>query len=220
MHLCHYENNRPVADFYCDGCNEDHELKSISGSFGKTITDGQNDKMIMRITLLDNPNFFFMTYDGYTVTNLMLVPRFFFTPDLAVRRTPLAHSARHAGWVGCNINIEALPSFSKLFVVKDGVVLERKQVVEGYAHIQQLKTDNLNNRGWLLDTMKVVEAIHGDIFTLKQVYTFEETLQMRHLDNNFIKDKLRQQLQMLRDKGQIEFLGNGKYRKVHIGMRK
>jgi type II restriction enzyme len=32
--------------------------------------------------------------------------------------------------------------------------------------------------------------------------------------NNFIKDKIRQQLQLLRDKGMIEFVGRGNYKKV------
>lgn len=26
--LCRFENNKPVADFYCDECNENFELKS------------------------------------------------------------------------------------------------------------------------------------------------------------------------------------------------
>ena len=32
--------------------------------------------------------------------------------------------------------------------------------------------------------------------------------------NNFIKDKIRQQLQLLRDRGLIEFKGNGNYKKI------
>ena len=35
--------------------------------------------------------------------------------------------------------------------------------------------------------------------------------------NNFIKDKIRQQLQLLRDKGIIEFVGRGNYKKVNYG---
>jgi type II restriction enzyme len=35
-----FENNRPVADFYCRNCQEDFELKSKSGKLTKTITDG------------------------------------------------------------------------------------------------------------------------------------------------------------------------------------
>ena len=35
-----------------------------------------------------------------------------------------------------------------------------------------------------------------------------------HAENHNIKAKLRQQLQMLRDRGVIEFLGNGLYRRI------
>ena len=49
---------------------------------------------------------------------------------------------------------------------------------------------------------------------LNQIYSFENELKIKHPENNFIKDKLRQQLQYLRDKGFIEFLGNGHYRKI------
>ena len=35
-----YENNRPVADFYCPKCLEEYELKSKKDSMGKKIVDG------------------------------------------------------------------------------------------------------------------------------------------------------------------------------------
>jgi type II restriction enzyme len=46
------------------------------------------------------------------------------------------------------------------------------------------------------------------------MYQFENKLKIKHPNNNFIKDKIRQQLQVLRDKGLIEFVGRGKYKKV------
>ncbi|MBQ6904500.1 MAG: restriction endonuclease, partial [Spirochaetia bacterium] len=51
-------------------------------------------------------------------------------------------------------------------------------------------------------------------FTLKQVYAFEDELKLKHPENNFVKDKIRQQLQYLRDKGFIEFISPGNYRKI------
>jgi type II restriction enzyme len=46
------------------------------------------------------------------------------------------------------------------------------------------------------------------------VYQFEKQLAAKHPENNHIKDKIRQQLQMLRDKGIIGFNGRGHYRKI------
>ena len=46
------------------------------------------------------------------------------------------------------------------------------------------------------------------------MYSFEGLLKKKFPNNNFIKDKIRQQLQVLRDKGLLEFKGNGIYRKI------
>ena len=46
------------------------------------------------------------------------------------------------------------------------------------------------------------------------VNRFEKVLEMKYPSNHNIRPKIRQQLQVLRDRGIIEFLGNGNYRKV------
>jgi type II restriction enzyme len=56
--------------------------------------------------------------------------------------------------------------------------------------------------------------IPNDTFNLEQVYCFENALSKKHPDNRFIKAKIRQQLQLLRDRGYIEFLERGVYRKL------
>ena len=57
--------------------------------------------------------------------------------------------------------------------------------------------------------------IENKDFTLDQIYRFEELLAEKHPDNHHVKDKIRQQLQMLRDNGIIEFTGRGHYRKIN-----
>ena len=57
--LTDFENNRPVADFYCKKCKEEFELKSKKANkIGKKIVDGAYSTMIERITSDTNPNFF------------------------------------------------------------------------------------------------------------------------------------------------------------------
>ena len=65
-----------------------------------------------------------------------------------------------------------------------------------------------------MDTLHCVNAIDAEEFCLRDMYNFEELLWQKHPANNNVKPKIRQQLQFLRDKGVIEFLGNGYYRKV------
>ena len=114
--LKHYENNRPVADFCCEKCNSDFELKSReskSGKFASIIPDGAYTTMIERITSLQNPNFFFLSYTNNTVNNFIFVPNHFFVPNIIIKRPPLNPTARRAGWGGCNINISSIPETGK-----------------------------------------------------------------------------------------------------------
>ena len=46
-------------------------------------------------------------------------------------------------------------------------------------------------------------------FTLQDVYAFAPHLEKLHSDNRHVCDKIRQQLQVLRDLGFVEFLGGG-----------
>lgn len=74
-----------------------------------------------------------------------------------------------------------------------------------------MKTES---KGWLLTTMSYIDRLPNDEFSLRQLYDFEHELSLKYPNNTHIKDKLRQQLQFLRDQGMIEFLGRGRYRKV------
>ena len=47
--LNEFENNRPVADFFCKKCSEEYELKSKNGKFSTVIPDGAYSTMIERI---------------------------------------------------------------------------------------------------------------------------------------------------------------------------
>jgi len=48
--------------------------------------------------------------------------------------------------------------------------------------------------------MKCIEKLNKKDFTLQEMYNFEAILKQKYPNNNFIKDKIRQQLQFLRDK--------------------
>ena len=65
-----------------------------------------------------------------------------------------------------------------------------------------------------MDALNCVNQISSKSFTLDEIYQFENLLHIKHPKNNNIKPKIRQQLQFLRDRGFIEFLGNGKYIKI------
>ena len=72
--------------------------------------------------------------------------------------------------------------------------------------------DNL--KGWKLEVFNLLDTFEKQIFSLKELTIFENDLKIKYPNNNNILAKIRQQLQFLRDLGLIEFLGNGKYRKL------
>lgn len=216
LHIKHFENNRPVADFYCPSCNNEYELKSKNGTLGHKITDGAYDTMIERITSNNNPDFFFMSYSKTVleVIDFILIPKHFFVPDIVEKRKPLAPTARRAGWTGCNILIDKIPMQGRIAIVSNGKVQDMNDVVYKVNKSNQLETNDISSRGWLMDILNCVNKISSKTFTLSEIYEFEDILKLKHPRNNNIRPKIRQQLQFLRDKGFIEFLGNGRYVKV------
>ncbi len=216
IHIEHFENNRPVADFFCPVCKNQYELKSKNGSLGRKVNDGAYETMIERITSNQNPDFLFMSYSKseLKVKNLIIVPKYFFVPDIIEKRNPLKSSARRFGWVGCNILIDKIPEQGRISVISDGIILDKNTVVNKISKSGLLEVKDVKTRGWLFDVLNCVNEIPNDIFTLYDMYGFEEKLHIKHEQNNNIKAKIRQQLQFLRDKGFIEFLGNGRYKKI------
>lgn len=77
-----------------------------------------------------------------------------------------------------------------------------------------IETFSKTLNGWKLDIFDCLNNLPQQQFTLANVYSFENRLKEKHPLNNNVKDKIRQQLQALRDLGLVEFLGDGKYKKL------
>ena len=148
------------------------------------------------------------------VKDFVFIPKHFFVPEIIEKRKPLSATARRAGWVGCNILIDRIPEQGRISIISNGVIADTNVVVNQVNKSNTLEIPDISRRGWLFDILHCVNKIKTDVFTLNEVYKFEKELHIKHPQNNNIKPKIRQQLQFLRDKGFIEFLGNGKYFKV------
>ncbi|MCM1322477.1 MAG: hypothetical protein NC041_10380 [Bacteroides sp.] len=211
----HFENNRPVADFYCASCSSEYELKSKHGKIDTKINDGAYAAMIKRITENNNPDLFCMRYDKQNalVSDLIFIPRYFFTPRIVEKRKPLKETARRANWVGCSILIGKLPEQAKIRIITDKNIRPVADIVDAVKKCDSIATKDITARGWLLDVLNCVNSIQTQDFSLADMYRFEKNLSALHPENNNIQPKIRQQLQFLRDKGFIAFLGNGRYKK-------
>jgi len=210
-----YQHNKPVGDFYCNNCREDYELKSKKSEFGSKIVDGAYNTMIKRLTSSSNPNFFLLKYDStsFEVTNFLVIPKHFFIPEIIEKRKPLAPTAERHDWVGCNILLNHIPQTGKIFFVQNKQVEPKQKVLAAWKKTLFLREEKVvAAKGWLLDVMRSIEKLGRREFTLDDMYAFEGELSKLHPENKHIKDKIRQQLQILRDKGYLEFIERGIYR--------
>lgn len=211
--LARYPANRPVADFYCSQCGDQYELKSQSTAFGRKVADGAYDTKIERLASDTSPNLILLQYsrEHRRVENLTVVPRYFFVPQAIERRPPLRPTARRAGWVGSNILLDRIPQSGRIAVVQSGIVRDRSLVLDEWSRLKFIEQRRGEARGWLLEVMRCVQKIGRPAFTLADVYNFEEELSANFPQNNNVRPKIRQQLQVLRDGGYLKFLGNGRY---------
>ncbi|MBI1197412.1 MAG: restriction endonuclease [Phenylobacterium sp.] len=207
-------NNNPVGDLRCPACFDEYELKSKRGRFGPRVTDGAYSAMRQRLVAKNNPHLMLLSYDGVAreATDIIVIPNYYFVLDLIEPRKPLAPTARRAGWIGCNINISNVPPSGRVALLRNRLWVPREEVRLQWQATRFLRDTSLDARGWLLAVMKVVEALRRTEFTLDEVYASEQTLQKLYPANRNVRPKIRQQLQVLRDNGFIEFLGRGAYR--------
>jgi type II restriction enzyme len=213
--LTSFDNNQPVADFYCAVCSEEYELKSKHGKMGKKVVDGAYSTMIERLKANNNPNFFFLSYDKdvFSIRDFLVIPKYFFIDNIIERRKPLSLTARRAGWIGCNIVVEGIPEFGKIFYVQNGIANHKDDVLEKWHKTTFIKsTHDIEAKGWLFDVLVCIDKLKKTDFSLDEIYQFEALLKAKHPQNNNIQAKIRQQLQYLRDKNVIEFVKPGQYR--------
>ncbi len=212
--LIQFQANLPVADFFCPECSDQYELKSQKKEFGSKVADGAYRRKIERLESNSSPNLILLKYDQAVseVRSVSVIPKRFFVPLIVEKRKPLGPSARRAGWIGSNILLSKVPDAGRIQIVRDGAIVPKELVLAQWQKTAFLAKKSQDHRGWLLETMRCIDHLGAESFSLDQIYGFEGELQKNFPQNNNVRPKLRQQLQVLRDNGYLEFLGNGKYR--------
>ena len=214
--LAHFPNNRRVADFFCPDCNAEYELKAGKRAFGRRIGAAAYSSMMQRIVSPDAPDFFLMHYslEQACVRDLIFIPKHFFVPSVIERRRPLSSTARRAGWTGSSILLDRIPEEGRIVLVLNGVARPKDEIMESVGRAKMLNMPDMSARGWLLDTLACVNRIPGEVFSPADMYAFEAELSRRHPHNSHVRPKIRQMLQVLRDRGFLTFTGRGTYRKT------
>ncbi|MFH1022061.1 MAG: DpnI domain-containing protein [Planctomycetota bacterium] len=206
-------DNTRVVDFVCANCRAEYQLKAKAGPLTKRLRDAAYQPMRERVLAGRSPHFVFLLYDRsqWQVNSLLLVPGHFLTINVIEACPPLRETARRAGWVGCNILTEFLPNEGKVLAVDRGAVCVPSEVRAKWRRFAWLSKETAETREWTGDVLLCLQRIVERRFTLEQVYAFQGELAERHPRNQNIQAKIRQQLQILRDKGVLNFLGCGTY---------
>jgi len=210
------KNNTEAVDFICKQCDSRFQLKAKSGGIGRKIVDAGYEAMMRAIASDRMPHFLFLSYNNFhlTVNDLLLVPNFCLGASAIEARKPLKTTARRAGWVGCNIVLDFIPPEGRIPVIRSGNIISRVIVRKHFQQVKPLENLSVKMRGWTLDVLTILQSLKEREFTLEQAYAFEKVLSQMHPENQHVKAKIRQQLQILRDIGYLQFVKRGRYRWV------
>ena len=213
--LASYPNNTPLYDFHSPDCQERFQLKASKNRFGKSVLDSEYHTALDGIMKDKYPSLILLHYDpvSWTVVGLEVIHRACITTSSLIRHKPLSPTAQRRGWEGCSISLADVPSLGRIGVVMNGFIRPRSAILKQWKHSSKLLETEPQARGWVADVLACVERVY-EVFTLDNVYSFEKDLAKKHPKNHFIRPKIRQQLQVLRDLGLIEFVSPGVYRRL------
>jgi type II restriction enzyme len=96
--------------------------------------------------------------------------------------------------------------------IADGTHVAKSRILEEWSKSSAIaKISSPDQRGWLTVILSLVDRVGKTRFSLPDIYAFEPLLAQLFPANKNIRAKIRQQLQVLRDLGQLKFLGSGTY---------
>ncbi len=214
LKLNRLQNNTKASDFACPACSFRYQLKGQKTRIGNRVADGAYGAMMEAIRHDETPNFYFLHYDlaTWSIRNLLLIPHFAFPTSAIIKRKPLSATARRHGWVGCNFALDRIPIDARIDLVRGRVVTPVTRVREQFHKIKPLAELSVTERGWTLDVLNLVRRLGRAEFSNADLYAFAPELERLHPDNRHIRDKIRQQLQVLRDRGLLLHLSRNRWR--------
>lgn len=169
--------------------------------------------MISRIIGGDAPTLMLLERSPtWDIRSLTAVHGSFLTPSVIVQRKPLSPGARRAGWVGCNIRLDLIAADAQIALVNDGRANKPEAVRAAFRQFNRLGELSVNARGWATLTLRVIRSLGASNFSLGDLYRREFLFSSVYPENHNVRAKIRQQLQVLRDMGYLDFCGGGTYR--------
>lgn len=207
--------NTHSKDFVCESCSHGYELKSKCGTFSTRILDGAYGAMLQTIRDGRTPSFLLLEYSKqWSIEGVRVIHHSLITENSIIPRKPLAVTARRAGWIGCSISLSAIAIQGQISVLREGVMEPRSVPRKRFAKLEKISALPGETRSWAATVLQMTNRIRSERFSLEDMYRFESELEVLYPNNQNIRPKIRQQLQVLRDAGLINFIGRGAYERV------
>ena len=74
-------------------------------------------------------------------------------------------------------------------------------VRDRFRRVKPLKEIPVPQRGWTLDVLTAIRSLKAPTFSTRDAYELVPHLEALHPGNRYVREKIRQQLQVLRDTG-------------------
>jgi type II restriction enzyme len=209
--LDHHTQANGDSDLGCPRCHSRFQLKGQGTRFGNSIAGGTYTAMMRAIQGDTAPSYYFLHYDPAvtTVRDVLLVPHFAIPPSAVVKRK---------GGTGCNLLLNRIPVDARIPIVTtimtspnggdtECIMLSRpEEVREKFKRIKPLAKIPARQRALALDVLTIVRRLMNarfpvGTFTNAEVGAFEGELARLHPGTRLMRDKIRQQLQVLRRAG-------------------
>ena len=205
--------NTRATDFVCPECKQNYELKAFRIRPTSSLVDGAYQALMDRIRERSAPTLLMLERsERWEIRTLTAVHHVFLTPGILEKRKPLSPTARRAGWIGCNIRLDRLPNDAQIEIISSGRINDRGLVRSAFCRFERLNRIAPEKRGWTTLTLRLIRELRTQVFELRDLYEKEGQFMAEYPGNRHIRPKIRQQLQVLRDLGYLEFAGSGTYR--------
>ena len=103
----------------------------------------------------------------------------------------------------------------KIPIVRNERMEPPATVRASFEKLENLSRLSHEKRSWAATMLNLIRRLPGHSFDLADAYGFEQELSLLYPENNNIRPKIRQQLQVLRDAGILTFVSRGKYQLVN-----
>ena len=206
-------NNTRHADFVCPKCGHLYELKTVQKRPKTTLPDGSFSQMIEGIQQGKAPSLCLLERSAdWHVRALNAFHSSFLLPHVIEKRPPLSELAKRKGAVLCNIRMDRITADAEVGIIRQSSPLPVPEVRRRFQRFLPLNQKSPEARGWTVLTLATTRSLGTTAFELADLYALEGQFAAVYPENRHIRDKIRQQLQVLRDMGVVEFLGQGSYR--------